>query len=285
MDRWDEIRTAYAVARHGTVRGAADELGLHRATVVRHVDALEEAMGGKLFQRHGRGYTLTEAGEDMMRVARATHEQFQQLAGRTRGRATSVSGEIVVTSLELLVPFLMPAIRAFRDAHPQTKVRFEASDRAYRLEYGEAHVAVRTGAKPQEPDNVVQHFLSMPSTLYAHTSYIGRHGLPKTPADYPEHLFIQDMRSPIRDWGEAIFPDSQIVCFGSNDRVTLSAMRAGMGISFYPTIYADADPALVRVCQPDPAWETPLWLVTHVDLHRSVKVQAILEQLRALTAT
>ncbi|MEM1347963.1 MAG: LysR family transcriptional regulator [Myxococcota bacterium] len=283
MDKWDEIRTAYAVARHGTVRGAAEELGLHRATVVRHIDTLEDALGGKLFQRHGRGYTPTEAGQDLMHVAGATQEQFEHLAGRTRGRATSVSGEIIVTSLELLAPFLMPAVRAFRDAHPQTRVRFEASERNYRLEYGEAHVAVRVGPKPKQLDNVVQHFFSMTSTLYAHTSYIAKHGLPQAPGDYHDHAFIQDLRSPVRLWGDKLFPKSRVVFFGSSDRVTLGAMRAGVGVGFYPTIYADHDPELVRICPPDPEWSMSTWLVTHVDLHRTVKVQAILGQLRTLS--
>ena len=62
MDNWDEIRTAYQVARMGTVSGAAEILGVHHATVIRHIDALEARLGVKLFQRHARGYTATEAG-------------------------------------------------------------------------------------------------------------------------------------------------------------------------------------------------------------------------------
>jgi hypothetical protein len=41
MDNWDEIRTAFQVARVGTVSGAAEVLGVHHATVIRHIDALE----------------------------------------------------------------------------------------------------------------------------------------------------------------------------------------------------------------------------------------------------
>ena len=41
MDNWDEIRTAFQVARLGTVSGAAEALGVHHATVIRHIDALE----------------------------------------------------------------------------------------------------------------------------------------------------------------------------------------------------------------------------------------------------
>ena len=62
MDNWDEVRTAFQVARLGTVSGAAEVLGVHHATVIRHIDALEGKLGVKLFQRHARGYTATEAG-------------------------------------------------------------------------------------------------------------------------------------------------------------------------------------------------------------------------------
>jgi DNA-binding transcriptional LysR family regulator len=78
MDNWDEIRTAYQVARNGTVSGAADVLGVHHATVIRHIDALEQRLGVKLFQRHARGYAATEAGDDLLQVAKATDDQFSQ---------------------------------------------------------------------------------------------------------------------------------------------------------------------------------------------------------------
>ena len=99
MDNWGEVRTAFQVALHGTVSGAAEALGVHHATVIRHIDALEAQLGAKLFQRHARGYTPTEAGEDLLRVAQATEDQFNQLQGRIKGRGEGVSGELVVTSL------------------------------------------------------------------------------------------------------------------------------------------------------------------------------------------
>ncbi len=67
ISTWDEIRTAFHVARVGTVSGAADALGVHHATVIRHIDALEGQLGVKLFQRHARGYTSTEAGNDLLK--------------------------------------------------------------------------------------------------------------------------------------------------------------------------------------------------------------------------
>ena len=49
LENWDEIRTAFQVARLGTVSGAADVLGVHHATVIRHIDALEKRLGVRLF--------------------------------------------------------------------------------------------------------------------------------------------------------------------------------------------------------------------------------------------
>ena len=85
MENWDEIKTAYQVARVRTVSGAAEKLGVHHATVIRHIVSLEARLGIKLFQRHARGYTPTEAGEDLLRVAQATEDQSSQLASRIKG--------------------------------------------------------------------------------------------------------------------------------------------------------------------------------------------------------
>ena len=76
---WDEIRTAFQVARLGTVSGAAEALGVHHATVIRHIDALEAELGAKLFQRHARGYTPTEAGRELLDAAQDTDDRFAQL--------------------------------------------------------------------------------------------------------------------------------------------------------------------------------------------------------------
>ena len=157
MDNWDEIRTAYQVARLGTVSGAAEVLGVHHATVIRHIDALEGRLGAKLFQRHARGYTSTEAGLDLLRVAAATDDQLSQLVGRIKGRDAQVAGDLVVTSLDSLAPVMGRLLAEFQKAHPDVLVRYLTGERLFRLEYGEAHVAIRAGVTaPDQPDNVVQ---------------------------------------------------------------------------------------------------------------------------------
>lgn len=289
MDNWDEIRTAFQVAQVGTVSGAADRLGVHHATVIRHIDALEQRLGVKLFQRHARGYTATEAGQDLMQVAKATDDQFTQLAGRIRGQGEGVSGDLVVTSLVMLSPLLTPVMAKFRRENPDLTVRFLTGDRLFRLEYGEAHVAIRAGDAPNQPDNVVQPFMTQALHLVAAPSYIAQYGQPDGIDDLPNHWFIghdsMASRAPFYRWLSENVPQNRVVFRTTDNRAIADAVLAGAGIGFVSTWDMRQHPELIEVIPSLEEWSAPLWLVTHVDLHRTTKVQAFLTFLKAEAAS
>jgi len=285
MEHWDEVRTAYQVARQGTVSGAAEVLGVHHATVIRHIDALETRLGVKLFQRHARGYTPTESGEDLARVAQATEDQLQQLVGRIKGRGSDVSGELMITSITELSDFLVPVLTDFMAEYPAVILRYLTDARVFRLEYGEAHVAIRAGNAPDEPDNVVQPLTKLMIGLYAAKSYVDRRGLPEDESDLADHDFVgsdnPDGRAPFQQWLRARVPYDRVVFRATDTSSMISAVRSGAGIGFMPVTYGSSDPGLVEVMPPKDEWSAQLWLVTHVDLHRTAKVQALLSHLKA----
>lgn len=285
MDNWDEIRTAMAVAQNGTVSGAAEKLGVHHATVIRHVDALEGRLGVKLFQRHARGYTPTEAGQDLMRVGQATDEQFTHLESRLKGRGAQVEGELIVTTLTMMAPLITPLLADLQEANPGLTIRLETGERLFRMEYGEAHVAIRAGAKPEHPDNVVQQLATLEITLYASDKYIARQGMPENEHACGKHRFVGAVssaaRAPFHRWMEANVSPDQFVFRAADDRSVVAAIRSGMGIGFMGTRLGDTDKSLHRICAPKPEWSVPVWLVTHVDLHRTAKVQAAVKHLKA----
>ncbi len=284
MENWDEIRTAFQVARLGTVSGAAEVLGVHHATVIRHIDALEKRLGAKLFQRHARGYTPTEAGRDLLTVAQTTEEQFGQLASRIKGQGEVVAGELVVTSITGIADLIVPVLARFQAEHPRLVVRFLSDMRLFRLDYGEAHVAIRAGATPQEPDNVVQSLGRMRNALYAARSYVETQGLPASVEDLARHRIIgpddPDSRAPFYRWLREHVPPEAITMRVTEGAANVAALQAGMGLGFCNTELARKTPDLVEVMPPRPEWEAPLWIVTHVDLHRTLKVQAFLACLK-----
>jgi DNA-binding transcriptional LysR family regulator len=284
MDNWDEVRTAYQVARMGTVSGAAEVLGVHHATVIRHIDAIEARLGVKLFQRHARGYTPTEAGEDLLRVAQATEDQFNQLIGRMKGRGDDVGGELVVTSLSSLAPLVVPVLSEFQRLHPGLIVRYLTGDRLFRLEYGEAHVAIRAGSAPDQPDNVVQPFITQEVGLFASNDYVDRYGKPSGVEDFNDHYFVstddENSRAPFSRWLRTTVPAENITFRCTNNFCIREAVLSGAGIGFMARWEAVRDPNLIEVIDPLPEWFGNLWLVTHVDLHRTTKVQSFLTFLK-----
>lgn len=284
LDSWDEVRTAYQVARMGTVSGAAEVLGVHHATVIRHIDALEGKLGVKLFQRHARGYTATEAGEDLLQVAQTTEDQFGQLAGRIHGRGAAVSGDLVITSVPPMSQLLAKTIGKFQLEYPELRTELVVDSRVLRLEYGEAHVAIRAGRQDQEPDNIVQDLGAMTTALYAHKDYVARHGMLKGVKDIPNHRFVRlstpNSRIPFNVWIMANVPAEQVVYKASNLLSVEDAVMAGVGIGFLPVYMAQACPDMVEMMPATQEWATPLWIVTHVDLHRTAKVQSFTKFLK-----
>lgn len=288
MDNWDEIRTAFQVARLGTVSGAAEALGVHHATVIRHIDALERRLGTRLFQRHARGYTPTEAGRDLLSVAQATEDQFSQLASRIKGQGEVVAGELLVTAITGVSDLLVPVFAAFQSEHPRVIIRFLTDMRMFRLDFGEAHVAIRAGSQPQEPDYVVQPLVRLNYGLYASQGYAEANGLPAGPEDFAQHRFIGhddlDSRAPFYRWQRNHVPQERVSFRATEQDALHRAVSAGLGIGFIPARVARQYPDLVEVMPPQPDWEAPVWMVTHVDLHRTLKVQALLGALRKAAA-
>ncbi len=284
MENWDEIRTAFQVARMGTVSGAAEVLGVHHATVIRHIDALEKRLGVKLFQRHARGYTPTESGRDLLAVAQTTEEQFAHLVSRIKGQGETVSGELVVTSIAGIADLLTPVMVGFQEKYPEVRVRFLTDMRVFRLDYGEAHVALRAGNGPEEPDNVVQPLVRMKAGLYAARSYVDRFGKPSSEAEFAGHRFVctdaEVTRAPFHRWLRATVHADQIAYAATEAAALEQAVRQGAGIGFMMGFRACEDANLIEVLPPRPEWESALRIVTHVDLHRTRKVQAFLTHLK-----
>jgi len=283
VETWDEIRTAYQVARLGTVSGAAEVLGVHHATVIRHIDALEKRLGTKLFQRHARGYTATEAGRELLKVAQTTEEQFGQLISRIKGQGETVTGELVVTSISGIARILTPVFSQYQETYPEVTIRYLSDMRLFRLDYGEAHVAIRAGSAPQEPDNVVQPLVRMQMGLFASQSYVQRFGRPAGVAEFGQHRFIGpdgEPRASFYRWMREHVPAEAIRFRMTDPDDGVEAIRAGLGIGFMGTREARDDAALVEIMPPQPEWDSALWIVTHVDLHRTLKVQSFLSILK-----
>ena len=74
MRDWENLRYFMAVARNGTVSGAAKELVVSHSTVLRRIEQFEKMLDSKLFKRLQRGYALTIAGEKLYNDGKGVFE-------------------------------------------------------------------------------------------------------------------------------------------------------------------------------------------------------------------
>ena len=284
MKHWTEFRTAFYVAQGGSVSSAAKALDIHRATVLRHLDVVEQELGTKVFLRDQQGYKLTEVGKDLLRVAKLTEEQLSQFSRRSQGTEGEVDGEFIVTSLDALTSLLIPALKSFRNAHPKVRTRCLTGSNLVKLEYGQAHMAIRTGPKPTDDNYVVLPFHSLKIGLFASESYLKDFGVPLSEKNLSAHRFLAlddaPQRLDIQKWFTEYVP-KDCIAYTSNSRELLErGVVDGMGIGFFVTHEAVRYPQLRQVL-PSITWDVPNWILTHGDLHRSTKVQAFLEVLKS----
>ena len=119
--------------------------------------------------------------------------------------------------------------------------------------------------------------------LCASKSYADQYGLPSGPDEFGGYHFVggvRDARPPFAVWMEKHAGNENIVVRGTEFRAGEEAVKAGMGIGFVSQQTLSEEDDLIEVMDPSDDWFAPLWLVTHVDLHRTPKVQAVLDYLK-----
>jgi len=283
LDKWNEFRTAFHVAKYGTVSAAAERLGVHRATIVRHIDSLEKELGGKIFFRNAKGYSLTEIGEDLLRVAEATEDQFKQFISRATSKNPGISGELIVSTVDVAAQWLAPGFHHFVANNPDSSLCCSVSADTVRLEYGEAHIAIRAGKKPSDADYVVIPVKPVESALYASKAYLRARGTPGTEADLAEHDFVgltQGRSAGPYSWLNRRTKNPNYRFESDSFHCRLQALQAGLGLCFMPVAFGEQVDGVVEVLPQNRAWRSRLWLVTHGATHRTAKVQSFIQSMR-----
>lgn len=278
MKNWSDIQIAYLVAKHGSLTKAAEVLDVHHSTVLRRVDSLERSLSAKLFHRHTRGYTPTDAGKILLTEAEEADGKIERMIGKINGTDEQLSGPFVITSVSTLSPVVMPAIEAFSRLHPKVDIEFEADPRIFKLEYGEAHVSVRPGARPADPDYVVQKLFDSDCSLYASAAYLNRYGPLNNLNNIDNHYFLSFIKKMNNiaaiKWIQENVPEENVAFKGSDFSILADAAASGLGMVPLDCKVAENKKELIQMISPPEEWRSTVWLVTHRDIHRSPKVQA-----------
>ncbi|RLQ23322.1 LysR family transcriptional regulator [Seongchinamella sediminis] len=290
MDRLLEMQSFASVIDAGSFVGAADALGLSKAAVSRHVNALESRLGVRLLHRTTRRLSLTAEGELFLSRCR------ELLAGLEEAEAEVTASSAVASGLlRINVPVsfglrrLAPLWGEFRRLHPQIRLDITLADRVVDLVEEGFDLAVRIGVL--ENSSLVARRLAESRLLVcAAPAYLAEHGAPAHPAELRDHSVIAySYHSGGDEWrlqgpqgGVSVRVNPAIQ--SNNGDTCVAAALAGQGLVMQPDFLVDdaiARGELVTVMPDYVAGTLGVYAVYPSRRHVALKTRVLIDFLRS----
>ena len=274
---WDLLRVFLAVAREGQMLAAARRLGLNHATVARRLDALEEALGTRLFDRRPAGSLLTQAGERLLPAAERIETELLGIAEATRAAGASVSGTVRIGAPDGLGNLFLAAElgRLARD-HPDLTLELVPLPRVFSLTRREADLAIVLDP-PSEGRLVVSRLSDYSLSVYAARAWIAENGVPATLDDLAPHVVVSGVEdyayASSLDYGHVLERRARRVYRCAGVVGQMEAVRAGVGPGVLHDFAAHAAPDLVRVL-PEVGFRRAYRLLVHPDTQNLTRIAA-----------
>ncbi|MFT3926993.1 MAG: LysR family transcriptional regulator [Myxococcales bacterium] len=287
MTNWNDLRFFIAVARTGTLAGAAKALKVDQTTVGRRLGLLEEALGTRLFTRAAEGFLLTAAGERAFAIARDLDERVGLLEASVHGEDARPEGNVRIAMNEhFSVGFFLERLVRVRDAYPGLTLEVVTEQRSVNLLRREADLAIRIAprALPEQQGLVVRKLGTIALALYADRGYLDA----RPPLDLDAKLRGHDVIGYEQEIAEAP-PGRWLAEHASQARRVLTvnsllgaaaAASAGTGLAVLPCMLSAKYPSLVRAL-PGALATSEAWLLVHPELHATARVRAVVEHVVA----
>ncbi|MFO0748320.1 MAG: LysR family transcriptional regulator [Myxococcota bacterium] len=279
---WDDVKVFLALWRERSYKAAGARLGVVGSTVGRRLDALEAALGARLFDRTPDGVLPTAAAESLVPHAERFEQAALGLGSAVAGLETAVEGVVRLTAPPgIMDVFVVPRMPTLLARHPGLRLELDGSVGYADLTRREADLALRA-TRPSSGDLVAVKIASEPDTLFAAPELARKARRWKTLAGAPVIAWGQDLAHiPSARWLAAAAPEATVVLRTSQIGAQIAAAKAGLGLVVLPHAYgAETGLAAVRLA---PALlgalpEAPLqhlWLVGHRALREVPRVAAV----------
>ncbi len=228
--RWDDMKVLLSVARAASFSGAARTLGVTVSTVSRRVEALESALGVRLFDRTPDGVSLTPVAEGLVPLAETFERTALEVERAVDGFEAEPEGVVKLTAPPgVVAQWLGPSIGELHRAYPKLRVELDGSVDYVDLARGEADLALRAMA-PTSGDLVCVKLVEVVSIVMAAPEFVADVGVLDDPASItwvgwsPELAHIPDAA-----WLQSVVPETSYAMRSNDYNTLLGAARAGAG--------------------------------------------------------
>ena len=271
---WSDVRIFLAIARSGSLGGAARALQISHPTVGRRLRALEEQTGQTLFQRNNDGMMLTDAGNAVLRFAEEMEANALALERRLACESDQLEGIVRISSAEWFASHVLPPVlEALLREYPLVVPELIADMRLVDLSRREADIAFRV-VPFQGPDIVQRRLMDMHYGLYAGQGMrdpvkgdgAGSRLLLMDTAQlyYPDVLWVKDM-----------LPQAQTVLSSNSRELQARLCARGLGLAVLPRPVGDQHPDLRLIDLGEAPPSRTIWMGYHQDLRRMDRLRAM----------
>lgn len=274
MDRFKAIDSFMRVAKTRSFSEAANQTGMSRSMISRHVRMLEGQLGVQLLNRTTRSVKLTGVGVAYYEFCERMLRQWEEKERSVLRSRHELRGSIKVAAPKSFGSmYLSDAVAGFSLQHPHIKVSLILEDYTFRVyDFMEKGLDVAIRLSPIRDSAIIARKIAMLRwVLCASPQYLSQHGEPKAPGDLSKHQCLAHLRLDAHDriWRlmgprgqESIRIDGP---FSSNSGLVLrKAVLAGLGIGLLPW-YAVGDElkagSLVQILPRYKVADRPLYVV------------------------
>lgn len=127
---WNDYLYFLKVATCGSLKVAAQQLGVNHSTVFRRINSLEQKLNVRLFDRSKNGYGLTRAGQEIIENVQQVEEQIFTIHRVVQGQDVALGGSLKISTTDTIGYYwLPPYIRAFKALYPDILVDVDIKTR------------------------------------------------------------------------------------------------------------------------------------------------------------
>lgn len=181
-----------AIAQHGSLRAAADALGIKPSTVSHQLRNLEQQLDTALFVRTTRSVRLTEAGRALLRGAGPAFDQLAEAveSARTTGHAARGTLRLAMPEFAYRL-FVGRALKSFCHRYPDIELELSMTDALSDILDEGLHAGFRQGDRVAQDMIAVRLSGPLPLAVMASPDYLERNGPPALPQDLLNHTCIR----------------------------------------------------------------------------------------------
>lgn len=182
LDSIDELRLFTAVFEEGSIRAAAERLGMTAAGGSKRLLTLEDRVGRRLFNRTTRKLSPTSDGQKLYQHAQTILASVRD-AERGLFDDTEVTGRLRITaSAAFAQHYLSRVISSYLSDYPQVVVELDPTDRTVDLVAEGIDLAIRHSVMP-DSTLIAQKIAASRRLICAAPGYWEQHGVPASPKE------------------------------------------------------------------------------------------------------